>query len=89
VDTVDDAAISHFIPSVQLTGSREEKLRKLDTLIHHLLQVRNVLAGDAPAEPSIASGYPSAFGSWRAFTAGLLSGGAIAALAEAAIRWLL
>lgn len=38
--------VSHFIPAVELTGSRGEKLKKLDTLIAHLQQLRRRLAGD-------------------------------------------
>ncbi len=41
-----EATISHFIPSVELTGSRTEKLRKLDTLILYLEKLRGSLARD-------------------------------------------
>lgn len=41
--------ISHFIPSVELRGSRAEKIAKLDTLIVHLEQLRRSLAGDIAA----------------------------------------
>ncbi len=38
-----ETTISHFIPSVELTGSRNEKLRKLDTLILYLEKLRGSL----------------------------------------------
>ena len=41
-----EARISHFIPPVELKGSRYEKLQKLDTLIVYLEQLRKSLAGD-------------------------------------------
>lgn len=42
----DEARISHFIPSVELKGSRAEKLATLDTLIRHLETLRRSLAGE-------------------------------------------
>src|SRR5262245_54756386 len=41
-----DANVSHFIPAVELKGSRGEQLKKLDTLIARLQQLRRKLAGD-------------------------------------------
>jgi hypothetical protein len=41
-----ETTISHFIPSVELTGSRRDKVRKLDTLIVYLEQLRIGLAFD-------------------------------------------
>jgi hypothetical protein len=41
-----ETTISHFIPSVELTGSRGDKLRKLDTLIVYLQRLRGSLAQD-------------------------------------------
>jgi len=38
--------VAHFIPSVTLKGTREQKLRCLDLLIEHLQQVRRSLAED-------------------------------------------
>jgi hypothetical protein len=89
VDTLDDAAISHFIPSVRLTGSREAKLRKLDTLIQHLLQVRDVLAAEGSPHPTVVRSYRFAAESRRAFTVGFAAGALLAAVIQAAIRWLL
>jgi hypothetical protein len=37
--------VSHFIPAVELKGSRAEKLQALDTLIAQLEQLRRSLAG--------------------------------------------
>jgi hypothetical protein len=67
-----DTTISHFIPSVELTGSRREKLRKLDTLIRHLEQLRRGLAFDIDTEPArVREGVRPA---WAWFTAGLAVG---------------
>lgn len=44
-----EARILHFIPPVELKGSRYEKLQKLDTLIVYLQQLRQSLAGSATA----------------------------------------
>jgi hypothetical protein len=38
-----ETTTSHFIPSVELTGSRRDKVRKLDTLIVYLEQLRRGL----------------------------------------------
>lgn len=38
--------ISHFIPSTELSGTRAEKLKKLDTLIDYLMRLRRSLAGE-------------------------------------------
>ena len=68
--------ISHFIPSVELTGSRTDKLEKLDTLITYLERLRRSLAGDTPPArggfegPSRYVGRPA----WPWFTAGTLLG---------------
>ena len=72
--TSDDTerTVSHFIPSVELTGSRGEKLRKLDTLILYLAQLRRSLARDATRKPQIcgenAAGVERA--AWVRFTQG-------------------
>ena len=42
-----EKSISHFIPSMRLEGSREDKLRKIDLLIAHYLDLRKRLAGDS------------------------------------------
>jgi len=41
-----EAKISHFIPSVELKGSRVEQIEKLDILIAYLEQLRGSLAGN-------------------------------------------
>jgi hypothetical protein len=89
VDALDDAGVSHFIPSVQLTGSRDEKLRKLDTFIHHLLVLRDVLSGATAAKPVVAQCYGRFSRPWCVLTAGLVTGATLALALEAAIRWLL
>ena len=45
-----EVSVSHFIPSVELKGSRAQKLRKLDTLIAYLERLRRTLATDTVAE---------------------------------------
>lgn len=40
-----DTRITHVIPAVELTGSREQCLRTLDTLIDYLQRMRRTLAG--------------------------------------------
>ena len=44
--TRDDAQVPQFIPSIELKGSRGEKLKTLDALIAHLEQLRRSLAGN-------------------------------------------
>jgi hypothetical protein len=70
---VDDVErrIAHFIPPVELRGSRADKLRRLDTLIAYLEQLRRSLAGRAPAphgfdRPGRYAGAPA----WPWFVAG-------------------
>jgi hypothetical protein len=48
-DSSDQERMSIFIPSVELKGSRREKLETLDTLIRYLEQLRRSLAGEASA----------------------------------------
>ncbi len=81
--------ISHFIPSVQLTGSRDDKLRKLDRLIQHLQQVRGALSGDGPASCSIPDTYGRALRPCLWFIVGIVTGAVFALFAQAATRWLL
>jgi hypothetical protein len=45
----DQPHIDHFIPSVELTGSRQEQLATLDTLLAYLRDLRRTIAGDEPA----------------------------------------
>jgi hypothetical protein len=49
-----EATISHFIPSVELKGSRGEKLQKLDILIRYLEQLRRNLAPDTTEGPDVS-----------------------------------
>jgi hypothetical protein len=81
-----ETRISHFIPSVELKGSRDEKLEKLDTLIRYLEHLRHRLAGDAAA--TLASdGRPSPFAArpaWPWFAAGVLASALFLLLAVAA-----
>jgi hypothetical protein len=67
-----EATISHFIPSVELTGSRSDKLRKLDTLIRHLEQLRRGLAGDTTKVPARAPNLAHPVWGW--FAAGIVAG---------------
>jgi hypothetical protein len=76
--------ISHFIPSVELTGSPEDKLRKLDTLIVYLHQLRGRLAGDATIGPRNTTRLARL---WSWFTAGFLVGAAGVLLLMTACRW--
>jgi len=69
-----ETTISHFIPSVELTGSRSDKLRKLDTLMIYLEQLRRSLAGDTTKEPD--RGPNRARPVWGWFTVGLAVGAA-------------
>jgi len=79
-----EATISHFIPSVELTGSRGEKLRKLDTLILYLERLRCSLAPDIPEKPAPLRelGRPS----WVWFTAGIVVGAVSILLLTAIVR---
>jgi hypothetical protein len=92
-ETSDDTerTISHFIPSVELTGSRGEKLRKLDTLILYLPQLRRSLARDATRKPQIcgekAAGVERA--AWVWFTAGIAVGAVSTLLLFIVGRWAL
>ena len=45
-----DTRIWHFIPSVELKGSRADQLRTLDTLIVYLERLRGTLAGNTTIE---------------------------------------
>ena len=80
-----DPVISHFIPSVELTGSREDKLRKLDTLIVYLHQLRERLDGDAAVKPLTGALFRWSARQW--FTAGFLLGAVCVLLLLAGRRW--
>jgi hypothetical protein len=67
-----ETTISHFIPSVELTGSRAEKLRNLDTLIVYLEKLRRSLALDTTKGP--ANSWEPARPAWGWFTAGIVVG---------------
>ena len=81
-----EANISHYIPSVELRGSRAEQLQKLDTLIVHLDELRKRLAGDAPiARGSYARPSPYLAGQvWPWLAAGIFSAVLLAVLLLAA-----
>jgi hypothetical protein len=64
-----EAKISHVVPSLELKGSREQKLRQLNDAIQHLEELRCRIAGgvqaytaavhgsaDAPAWPWVVAG---------------------------------
>ena len=82
-----ETTISHFIPSVELTGSRNEKLRKLDTLILYLEKLRASLARDPTkdARPSHERARPA----WGWFAAGVVVGAVVVLLFFAVGRWAL
>jgi hypothetical protein len=86
-----EAKISHFIPSVELKGSRGEKLQKLDTLIVYLDQLRRSLAANTTGGQG---GYedPGRYGespAWPWFAAGALVGALFVLLLLAARTWAL
>lgn len=82
-----EATISHFIPSVELTGSRSEKLRKLDTLILYLERLRGSLARDPTKEARRS--HERARPVWGWFAAGVVVGVVVILLFFAAGRWAL
>ena len=51
-DELAEYRISHWIPPVELTGSRRDKLKKLDILIDYLQDLRFGLSGKAEASPA-------------------------------------
>ena len=53
-DTADDVSlrISHFIHSVELKGTRAQKLETLETLMAYLEVLHRSLASDAVEEPA-------------------------------------
>ena len=77
-----EVRISHFIPSVELKGSRSEKLRTLDTLIVYLEQLRGTLAGNTTVargkyeSPRLYIAQPA----WPWFAAGALASAALVLL---------
>ena len=74
--------VSFFIPSVVLKGSRDDKLRRLDTLIVYLERLRGRLADSAEAPKEGVAG-PGRFAhspSWPWFAAGALVSGLFALL---------
>jgi hypothetical protein len=72
-----EAKVSHFIPSVELTGSRADKLEKLDTLIVYLERLRRSLAGETPGSRGGYEGPSRHLNSraWPWFSAGAGAGG--------------
>ena len=55
-----EAQISHIVPLLELTGSREQKLRQLDGAIMHLEQLRHRIAGYAPMQTAAEQPGPRA-----------------------------
>jgi len=77
-----DSEIWHFIPSVELKGSRTEQLRKLETLIVYLEQLRGTLAGNTTVERGKYES-PRAYvveRAWPWFAAGMLASAALVLL---------
>jgi hypothetical protein len=83
-----EVRISHFIPSVELRGSKSQKLRKLDTLIAYLNRLRAALAGDMSGEAVVPdfSIWRSVSLSWPSFGAGIACGALVLLLAIAGPR---
>jgi len=67
-----ETTISHFIPSVELMGSRGDKVRKLDTLIVYLEQLRRGLTFDIDTDPARLQ--ERVRPAWAWFSAGLAVG---------------
>lgn len=79
--------LTRFIPSVQLLGTRADKLRTLDTLIAHLEQLRHRLAGDPFPSAIYDSRTPLATSpSWSWFSAGIALAGVVVLLFALAAR---
>jgi len=81
-DDAHEAHISHFIPSVELRGSRSQKLEQLDTLIAHLERLRRRLRGEVtspPARYESASPYAGRV-AWPWFLAGVVASGVLVLL---------
>jgi len=72
-----EAHISHFIPSVELRGSRAQKLAQLNTLMAHLERLRQRLSGDAGASQVGFEGASPYAGrvSWPWFATGVVTSG--------------
>ncbi len=88
----DDAAeqrITHFIPSVELKGSRADKLQTLDTLTVYLQWLRRRLAGEPDPRRSTFEGpSPLATASaWPWFAAGVVVTVAVLLLFVLAWEW--
>ena len=76
-----DTRIWHFIPSVELKGSRADQLRTLDTLIVYLERLRGTLAGNTTIERrKYESPRLYAARAWPWFAAGALASAAFALL---------
>ena len=77
-----DVNVSHFIPAVELKGSRGEKLKTLDALIARLQQLRRGLAGDLGygKSPSERPGRYINSPEWPWFVAGTTVGALIVLL---------
>jgi hypothetical protein len=68
-----EAQISHVIPSLELSGTREQKLRQLDAAMTHLEDLRGRIGGSAPA-PTMAERPGAGLGSpaWPWLLTGLV-----------------
>lgn len=86
----DDAErkISHFIPSLELTGSVAEKLDTLDTLIGYLQTLRRNLTGDASAvTPYEGRSRYATTPAWPWFAAGVVIGALFVVMLLLAHSW--
>jgi hypothetical protein len=70
-----DTKVSQLIPSVELKGSRAERLATLDALIARLMKLRQSLSGASlpPGNHERTSAYVAA-PSWPWFICGVLAG---------------
>jgi hypothetical protein len=78
--------LPHFIPSVELTGSRANRLMQLETLISYLQRLRSNLAGEPGAARSTYEG-PSPYIDapvWPWLVAGIVLGALFVVLLLAA-----
>jgi hypothetical protein len=66
VNTDPQIDVVHFIPSVTLRGTREQKLQSLDLLLNHLRQLRTSLTeDDSPEAREIARMRTRHISRWR------------------------
>jgi hypothetical protein len=75
--------VAYFIPSVELKGTRAEKLQKLDTLIAYLEQLRRSIGGGIARSSRGGFEGPSRFAAspaWPWWVAGMLLSAVVALL---------